>query len=71
MMRKLSAQKEQLIAAQEDEGRMSSIESEGSIDPHKSPPLPPTDRARSRGLAPASVASSGDLSSLKRMLGIN
>ena len=71
MMRKLSAQKEQLlIAAQEDEGTISSIDSEASIDPHsKSPPLPPTDRARSRGSAP--VNSSDDLSSLKRVLGIN
>ena len=69
MMRKLSAQKEQLLAAQEDEGSISSIDSEGSVDPHKAPPLPPTDLARSRGSA--SVSSSDDLSSLKRLLGLN
>ena len=69
MMCKLPAQKEQLIAAQEDEGSISSIDSEASIDPHKSPPLSPTDRARSRGSAP--VDASDDLSYLKRMLGIN
>ena len=69
MMRKLPAQKEQLIAAQEDEGSISSIDSEDMDDPHKAPPLPPTDRARSRGAA--SVNSPDDLSSLERMLGIN
>ena len=38
MMRKLSAQKEQLIAAQEEEESISPIGSGGS-DPHKAPPL--------------------------------
>ena len=69
MMRKLSAQKEQLLAAQEDEGSISSIDSDDTDDPHKAPPLPPTDRARSRGSA--SVSSSNDLVSRKRILGIN
>ena len=45
-MRKLSAQKEQLISAQEEEESISSIDSE-DIDPHKAPPLclPPTELA--------------------------
>ena len=68
MMRKLSAQ-ERLIAAQEDEGSISSIDSDGTDDPHKAPPLPPTDRSRSR--ASASVNSADDLGSLKRLLGLD
>ena len=69
--RSMLAQKELLIAAQEDEGYASSIDSEDSINPHKSPPLPPTDRARSRSRGSASVNSSDDPSCIKRMLGIN
>jgi len=66
MMRKLSAQKDQLLAAQEDKGSVSSIGSDDTDGPHnKAPPLPPTNRARSRGSA-SSVNSSGDLASLKR-----
>ena len=67
MMRKLSAEKGQL-AAQEDEGSVSSIDSDEADDPHKPLPLPPTDRARSRGSS--SVNSADDLSSLKRLLGL-
>ena len=68
MMRKLSAEKGRL-AAQDDEGSFSSIDSDETDDPHKSPPLPPTDRARSRGSA--SVNSADDLGSLKRLLGLD
>ena len=68
MMRKLSAEKGRL-AAQEDEGSFSSIDSDETDDPHKSPPLPPTDRARSRGSS--SINSADDLSSLKRLLGLD
>ena len=68
MMRKLSAEKGRL-ASQEDEGSVSSVESDDSYDPHKMPPLPPTDRARSRGSS--SVNSADDLSSLKRLLGLD
>jgi hypothetical protein len=68
MMRKLSAEKGRL-AAQEDEESVSSIDSEVSYDPHKSPPLPPTERARSRGSA--SITSADDLGSLKRLLGLD
>ena len=42
MMRKLSAQKDQLLAAEEAGGSISSVESDHSFDPHKMPPLPPT-----------------------------
>ena len=66
IMRKLSAQKEQLIAAQEEEGSISSMGSEDS-DPHKAPPLPLT---RSHGSASISSISD-DLSSIKQLLGIN
>ena len=69
MMRKLSAQKDQLLAAEEDGGSISSVESDGSFDPHKMPPLPPTSRGGSRGSA-SSAVSSGDLASLKRLLGL-
>ena len=68
MMRKLSAEKGRL-AAQEDEESVSSIDSEVSYDPHKPPPLPPTERARSRGSA--STTSADDLGSLKRLLGLD
>ena len=57
------------LAAQEDEESVSSIDSEVPYDPHKSPPLPPTERARSRGSA--SIASADDLGSLKRLLGLD
>ena len=67
MMRKLSAEKGRL-ASQEDEESFSSIDSDETDGPHKSPPLPPTDRARSRGSA--SINSAGDLGSLKRLLGL-
>ena len=70
MMRKLSAQKDQLLAAEEDGGSVSSVESDGSYDPHKCPPLPPTSRGGSRGSA-SSVNSSDGLASLKRLLGLN
>jgi len=70
MMRKLSAQKDQPLAAEEDGGSVSSVESDGSYDPHKCPPLPPTSRGGSRGSASSSV-SSGDLASLKRLLGLD
>ena len=69
MMRKLPVQKERPIAAQEDEGSVSSIDSDDTDDPHRSPPLPPTDRARSRGSS--SVNSADDLGSLKRLLGLD
>jgi hypothetical protein len=69
-MRKLSAQKAQLLAAEEDGGPISSDGSEDSHDPHKCPPLPPTSRGGSRGSASSSV-SSDDLASLKRLLGLN
>ena len=68
MMRKLSAEKGRL-AAQEDEESVSSIDSDETDDPHKAPPLPPTDRARSRGSS--SITSADDLSSLKRLLGLD
>jgi len=69
-MRKLSAQKAQLLAAEEDGGSISSDGSEDSYDPHKCPPLPPTSRGGSRGSASSSV-SSDDLASLKRLLGLD
>ena len=71
-MRKLPAQKEQLISVQEEEESTSSIKSEDS-DPHiKAPPLPPTDRARSRVVQQRqSTYSSDELSSLKQLLGLN
>ena len=69
-MRKLSAQKAQLLAAEEDGGSISSDGSEDSHDPHKCPPLPPTSRGGSRGSASSSV-SSDDLASLKRLLGLD
>ena len=70
MMRKLSAQKDQqLLAAQEDKGSVSSIGSDDTDDPHKAPSLPPTNRARSRGSA-SSVNSSDNPASLKRLLGL-
>ena len=68
MMRKLSAEKGRL-ASQGDEGSVSSIDSDETNDPRKMPPLPPTDRARSRGSS--SVNSADDLSSLKRLLGLD
>ena len=70
MMRKLSAQKDQLLAAEEDGGSVSSIESDDTDDPHKMPPLHPTSRGRSRGSA-SSVNSSDNLASLKRLLGLD
>ena len=69
-MRKLSAQKAQLLAAEEDVGSISSDGSEDSYDPHKCPPLPPTSRGGSHGSASSSV-SSDDLTSLKRLLGLD
>ena len=69
-MRKLYAQKAQLLAAEEDGGSISSDRSEDSYDPHKCPPLPPTSRGGSRGSASSSV-SSDDLASLKRLLGLD
>ena len=68
MMRKLSAQKKRLIAAQEDEGSVSSIDSDDTDDPHKPSRLPPTNRARSRGSSSVNLAD--DLGSLKRLLGL-
>ena len=66
MMHKLPAQKEQLIAAQEEEGSISSMGSVDS-DPRKVPPLPPT---RARGSASLN-STSDDLSSIKQQLGLN
>ena len=68
MMRKLSAEKGRL-ALQDDEGSVSSIGSHETNAPHKMPPLPPTDRARSGGSS--SVNSADDLSALKRLLGLD
>ena len=69
-MRKLSAQKDQLLAAEEDGVSISSNESDDSFDPHKMPPLPPTSRGGSRGSASSSV-STDDLASVKRLLGLH
>ena len=69
-MRKLSAQKDQLLAAEDDGVSISSNESDDSFDPHKMPPLPPTSRGGSRGSASSSV-STDDLASLKRLLGLD
>ena len=67
MMCKLSVGKGRL-ASQEDEGSVSSIDSNETNAPRRMFPLPPTDRARSRGSS--SINSAGDLSSLKRLLGL-
>ena len=70
MMRKLSAEKGRL-ASQEDDGSVSVIGSGETNDPHTMPPLPPTDRARSRGSSSSSINSADDLSFLKRLLGLD